>query len=1047
MGIESKNWEPKKMTVSQTLVFVLNQKKQTVTIYDEKFKQTDRFEIFSPFTSSSMEIMDIAFDNEILYIVDRANRKIYCYTPKGKILRFLGGIGEVLHSPSAIFARNNQLWIADLGCIWVTDEAGTVLHRIVLPEDRDGFPSVISDITYFDDKIYATNITLSCIQIFDASPSIGDEKLYGGFGHELGRFTKPGGIAVEGNIFVSDPMNNNIQSIHPQLESSSYFLQSNDYKDRPSDVVCWNHQLVVAGSVSNELVSYPIGTQKGEKTLESSTTILDFGSLAIAGSQKKQLTLYSSTGYPITGIISVDNPCFEVSPQKFSGSSVDITVSLSQTKLKSGTKETGKITILLDNGEKKSIEARVKINKDPDFQIVTHQNYEITDTKNTLFVTIEAQNGCKGSIEFSCKTGEIPFNLQWEKQNAVLSNENTIQNQIKISPFGRFASGFYTLTYLIKAPAQKIIKQGSITFLYKNSEGKVPGTMLGEFFSADWCEYCPSGYKALTELDHLYSKDQLNLITYYNDCSESTPQRLCFPEGESRMKSYTPVGMHVTLILNGTNFKEGGYNGPNDTMTKEYREMIDTRMPYQSSLSLSGTAKIDRTSKEITVGATVECLQDMNWTNPRLYCVLTENKIDYPAKNKVKVHDMVVRDFMSMPNPEKNDSFGTPLLLMDGSKAGKISDKIQFHLQSKIDPGINLDNVYCLLFIQDNDSKQIYQSRYVNLYETPIYDFDLYSEKFNIEVDNTSILKASFRLSNLGNQIEDFMLDFPDKGIYPPNTDYSVDGIEYSILMTSSVRLNPFESAIIEIKAKNPMNESQLQKVSLKATNLSSKMTKTNETLLRKIGENQPRYEFLSPNMNIMNPTLIFRTNLTNFSVVMKTEPRTKLLKPEKGIAGKDGILLIPVHTCPGNNKYTIRLQYPDDKTETLDLYVTGELKMVLKIGSSVVQTNQKIETIEAPPYIKNGRTMVPLRVIAEAFCSIVEFDPASRGITIKSRDKVIALQIGNNNAMVNGITSKLDTPPEIKNGRTFLPLRFIVETFGAKIDWNAKTGEITITI
>jgi len=50
--------------------------------------------------------------------------------------------------------------------------------------------------------------------------------------------------------------------------------------------------------------------------------------------------------------------------------------------------------------------------------------------------------------------------------------------------------------------------------------------------------------------------------------------------------------------------------------------------------------------------------------------------------------------------------------------------------------------------------------------------------------------------------------------------------------------------------------------------------------------------------------------------------------------------------------------------------------------------------------------------------------------------DISIGLQIGNPTAMVNGDVVVLDVPPELVNNRTFVPIRFIAETFGAKVEW-----------
>lgn len=59
----------------------------------------------------------------------------------------------------------------------------------------------------------------------------------------------------------------------------------------------------------------------------------------------------------------------------------------------------------------------------------------------------------------------------------------------------------------------------------------------------------------------------------------------------------------------------------------------------------------------------------------------------------------------------------------------------------------------------------------------------------------------------------------------------------------------------------------------------------------------------------------------------------------------------------------------------------------------------------------------------------------------------IIKLTVGSKNATVNDKPITLDVPPIIQNGRTLVPLRFISESLGAKVDWDNKTSSITITM
>ncbi len=118
-----------------------------------------------------------------------------------------------------------------------------------------------------------------------------------------------------------------------------------------------------------------------------------------------------------------------------------------------------------------------------------------------------------------------------------------------------------------------------------------------------------------------------------------------------------------------------------------------------------------------------------------------------------------------------------------------------------------------------------------------------------------------------------------------------------------------------------------------------------------------------------------------------------------------------------------------------------------LQIGSKIMMVNGQATQVDVEPEIKNGRTFLPLRAICEAFGSKVEWFSETRAITITLGKNDIALQIGNITGIVNGSVKTLDAAPYIKNSRTMVPLRFIVEGLGAKVDWEADTRTVTITL
>lgn len=112
------------------------------------------------------------------------------------------------------------------------------------------------------------------------------------------------------------------------------------------------------------------------------------------------------------------------------------------------------------------------------------------------------------------------------------------------------------------------------------------------------------------------------------------------------------------------------------------------------------------------------------------------------------------------------------------------------------------------------------------------------------------------------------------------------------------------------------------------------------------------------------------------------------------------------------------------------------------------VYINEKIVSFpDAEPYIDfNGRTQVPIRFISEALNAKVEWDGENRTVKIMRDGIVVQLTIDQDKYYINGKSETMDTRTFIKDGRTFVPLRFVSEALGAQVDWDAKSRNVYIT-
>jgi hypothetical protein len=99
----------------------------------------------------------------------------------------------------------------------------------------------------------------------------------------------------------------------------------------------------------------------------------------------------------------------------------------------------------------------------------------------------------------------------------------------------------------------------------------------------------------------------------------------------------------------------------------------------------------------------------------------------------------------------------------------------------------------------------------------------------------------------------------------------------------------------------------------------------------------------------------------------------------------------------------------------------------------------------DTPPVIKDGRTLVPVRTISEAFEASVEWNPDERKVIVRKDKKEILIWIGETGVSVNGEQGEIDVPALILNGRAMVPLRFITENLGLTIQYHERYGIVEI--
>jgi hypothetical protein len=145
----------------------------------------------------------------------------------------------------------------------------------------------------------------------------------------------------------------------------------------------------------------------------------------------------------------------------------------------------------------------------------------------------------------------------------------------------------------------------------------------------------------------------------------------------------------------------------------------------------------------------------------------------------------------------------------------------------------------------------------------------------------------------------------------------------------------------------------------------------------------------------------------------------------------KEGTAEIQVYVKGGNGK-----MYANTLNYTFGAAPSGaDLNVVMTINSAETIVNNKIVTIDAAPYVNaDSRTMVPIRALAEDFGATVDWNADTQTVTVKLDGNTVEMTIGSTTYKVNGTEKTMDTAPVIKDGRTFVPVRFVAEALGFKV-------------
>lgn len=137
--------------------------------------------------------------------------------------------------------------------------------------------------------------------------------------------------------------------------------------------------------------------------------------------------------------------------------------------------------------------------------------------------------------------------------------------------------------------------------------------------------------------------------------------------------------------------------------------------------------------------------------------------------------------------------------------------------------------------------------------------------------------------------------------------------------------------------------------------------------------------------------------------------------------------------------------EYMGEPEPTYDVQTDLNTNITVKSDSISVFVNDEKVNFDVDPMLINDRTMVPVRAIFEALGATVTWDNTNQIAKGVLDDITIEITIGSTNLFKNGKPIELDSPAVIVSGRTLVPVRAIAESLDCDVVWYGETQVVEI--
>jgi len=199
-------------------------------------------------------------------------------------------------------------------------------------------------------------------------------------------------------------------------------------------------------------------------------------------------------------------------------------------------------------------------------------------------------------------------------------------------------------------------------------------------------------------------------------------------------------------------------------------------------------------------------------------------------------------------------------------------------------------------------------------------------------------------------------------------------------------------------------------------------------------------------------------------TATVETGGKARITLPPEVVTGSRlvGVVIVPGYQ---RTAFALVVKPMELKSSSASTEKQAALEVELEVGKAWCRVNGKVNKLPVAPYIKEGRTMVPVRFFAEILGYTVDYDfsaPAMKKVMIYTPDNVsnavmdekqqpeknnrpfITLFIDQTTVIIGGISVEMDTTPELVKGTTMVPLRFVSQTLGYYVNWKDPVVKLT---